>query len=215
MAIKDDVAHNYGHAQSRKHTNTQRNTHTHTHTHRRIHKYLPSDKTRQGINKNDASIQISLARLRQYIVAFMRILCIMRHSGTFSKAKLTVNYCSAYMVGYLCMYSMLIRLSLLLAIAKRGGQHIQCEHFDLFYDARSSLEFSIYTCVFLCVCVCVYCACICVRACDGGFALRCQGHSFRVSYCYIVLILFDLPSADWRLLLTWLKSLCPFFPLCG
>lgn len=84
MAIKDDVAHNYGHAQSRAHTTS------HTHTGTGTHKYLlrqRQDKTRQGINKNVASIQISLARLRQYIVAFMRILCIMRNSRTFLKTQ--------------------------------------------------------------------------------------------------------------------------------
>lgn len=55
MAIKDDVAHNYGHAQSRQHTYT----HTHKHTYS---KYLPRYKARQD--------KASIKTLLQYKISF-------------------------------------------------------------------------------------------------------------------------------------------------
>lgn len=60
---------------------------------------------------------------------------------------------------------MLISLSLFVT-SKRGCQHIQCEHFDLFYDSPLS-QFTWLVCgyvcvrVFVCMCVCSPHACVC------------------------------------------------------
>lgn len=171
MAIKDDVAHNYGHAQSRAYPNSHTHTYTGTHTQAKAqtHTSICWDKTRQGINKNDASIQISLARLRQYIVAFMRILCIMRNSRTFLKTQrdsikwVTQNYPTIYT----CLYIYYVNQSDFVCDSQTWlAAHSMRALWFVLRFATLAVHLS---CVCMWVCVCV-CACVCACAHDCGVA---------------------------------------------
>lgn len=81
-------------------------------------------------------------------------------------------------------YAMLISLSLFVT-SKRGCQHIQCEHFDLFYDSPLS-QFTWLVCGYVCVCmyVCVLTPCVCVLMI---VAVRSIAKDIRFEYSIVTL----------------------------